>query len=160
MDIEPTLEPDFWAHCPAPDLTKPSLQGLAWMLERESEWKDQFAWFFSWWYLKKGQAHPMNVLTPRAIIERMNQCGTAGCAIGLAHHTWGGKGDNVNHKEVVLPIKHEIGAILERRGIDHTPAAIEQIWRRLFGISNRHGDTSPEYVAGRIKDFLSNKPIR
>ena len=54
-----------------PDLSTPSLPGLAWLLRHPKEWPQHFRWEFG------------NVL-------REAPCGTAGCAIGIAHLVWGG----------------------------------------------------------------------
>lgn len=160
MDIQPTLEPDFWAHCPDPDLSKPSLQGLAWMLEREAEWKQDFAWYFNWWYWQKNKVLPIGNQPPVEVLDQLEKCGTAGCAIGLAHHTWGGRTSQVNHNAVIIPLRAEIRQILQRRGQSVDSDHVESIWRALFTIANKSGPTNAEHVAGRIKDFLSNKPIR
>jgi hypothetical protein len=54
----------------APDLTKPSLEGLSWLLRHEMPAK------FSWDY--------------RILVGFDRQtCGTTGCALGLAEFTWG-----------------------------------------------------------------------
>lgn len=53
----------------APDLTRPSLEGLAWVLENPQAWPRGWTWDF-------------------ANIEVHHSCGTAGCAIGIARYTW------------------------------------------------------------------------
>ena len=58
-----------------PDLSKPSLRGLAWLLRRQDHWKEWFVCDF------------MNSWTIR-YDQRGHYCGTAGCAIGLAQETW------------------------------------------------------------------------
>lgn len=53
-----------------PDLSKPSLEGLSWLLRHKEEWPRLWNWDFNY-------------------VSRETHCGTAGCAIGLAWHQWG-----------------------------------------------------------------------
>lgn len=55
-----------------PDLRKPTLKGLAWLLRHPEDWPPNHKWDFA--------------AVLRAPTE--NHCGTQGCAIGVAQLTW------------------------------------------------------------------------
>lgn len=52
-----------------PDLSKPSLEGLAWLLRHPAEWQKGHVWNF-------------------AKAWEVTSCGTAGCAIGIMYGAW------------------------------------------------------------------------
>ena len=58
----------------APDLSRPTLRGLAWLLRHKGDRPEKFRWDFN------------NVLLPRSFTKF--DCGTAGCALGLALLQW------------------------------------------------------------------------
>lgn len=107
----------------APDLSKPSLEALAWVLE-----SGRLPAGWTWDYSK--------------IYER-NECGTAGCALGIVAAMW----------------------VPDRLFFDREDAF------QLFGIgfaaseavfANGTDDLriTPAVVAGRIRDYLDGRPIR
>lgn len=53
-----------------PDLSKPSLAGLAWLLRHPGEWQKGHLWDFK-------------------VPLRLGKCGTSGCAIGVGRLQWG-----------------------------------------------------------------------
>lgn len=59
-----------------PDLSKPSLEGLAWLLRHPEEWSSHI-WDYRSTDAKYWRAN-----------EYADHCGTAGCAIGLAREVW------------------------------------------------------------------------
>lgn len=144
-----TTEPDFWAHCPAPDLAEPTLQGLAWLLEREDDWRNKIMrWEFSSYLYQTGHKH----------------CGTAGCAMGLAHITWDKYKGPEGSAESLTVLMDEIISILRRRGEneDTVGAAMNSVWHDLFHNGSdlfNASQVTPRAVSDRIKAFLSNKPI-
>lgn len=144
-----TKEPDFWAHCPAPNLAKPTLQGLAWLLEREDDWRNKIMrWQFSSYLYETGHKH----------------CGSAGCAMGLAHLTWDKHKGPEGNAHSLAALMDEVRAILVRRGEPEATshAAMNTVWFELFHNGADHDSArhvTPRVVSDRIKAFLSNKPI-
>lgn len=147
---------NFWEHCPVPNLSKPSLQGLAWILDDEQSWRDkEMYWDFS---------------IGLAASERSpNQtCGYAGCAMGLANLRWQPKGEHkiidTGNETALMELRKEIKAILKRRNSempDRDADAMTMLtWGALFQHGSMNPHISPGIVSNRIKDFLSNKPIR
>lgn len=110
---------------PAPDLTSPSLEGLAWVLENASAWP----------ITQNGRRWRWDFKVCR------NECGTAGCALGIAGAIW--KDPAFDRGNV-----HDFGWMDDSQSIavfvdgDHDPAI------------------TPAVVAGRIRDHLAGRPIR
>lgn len=105
---------------PAVDLTKPSLEALAYVLEHAEHWPKGWTW---------------NFRTP------VNECGTAGCALGIGMWLWG----------------IDCGADVHRRmGIPDEDTAAYSIF--ISGSSDPA--ITPQIVAGRIRDHLAGRPIR
>lgn len=143
----------FWKNCPMPDLSKTSLGALAWLLDEEqARWRNKvMSWDFG-----------ISLET-----TYKSKCGYVGCAMGLAHLTWDEQripDDNasITNSKAIGDLHKEIRAILEKRHGFSSPGATSQVFQQLFihGHSSSGGTITPGTVANRIKDFLSNQPIR
>lgn len=115
----------------APDLTKPSLEGLAYLLEHPELWPTPKGKPWRWDFSK---------------VSERNECGTAGCAYGIAKTIW------------------------LRRLPSYNNAFEEDSSRRPFGLDTEEfyeifargvGDDeiSPAIVADRIRQHLRGEEI-
>lgn len=57
----------------SPDLSKASLEGLSWLLRHKERWPRNHEWNFGW-------------------LLHEAECGTAGCALGIAQLVWCAEG--------------------------------------------------------------------
>lgn len=120
-----------------PDLSKPSLKGLAWLLRHPWNWPVNFEWD----YMTVG-----NEIVSAAQREVEHAplpevpCGSAGCAVGVARLVWG------------LDACSDAGIELGDESLND--------WKTQ--IFNTHAITpvTPSVVAGRIDDYLAGRPIR
>lgn len=116
-----------------PDLTKPSMEALAYVLRHQETWPEGHTWDF---------AFP---LSP-------TQCGTEGCAWGIAQLLW---------PEIVD--MHEkagtIGGSMEAFGLPSDAA--HDIFVAGCGRDPREEPVvTAKDVADRIDDYLAGRPIR
>lgn len=118
-----------------PDLTKPSLAGLAWALRNLDRWPAYFGWDYS---------H----------VQQEHSCGTRGCAIGLAAIMWSKEfGPVTNSRMDVLT-----AADLFRMSRDDAHGIF---WDAIsYGVPYAvcHIDITPEMVADRIDEHLLRHP--
>lgn len=63
----------------APDLTEPSLAGLAWLLRHPPLWDDKLTFNYGFGLV---------LAADRFAGDNIPQCGTVGCAIGVAKMVW------------------------------------------------------------------------
>lgn len=116
--------PETFAPAPAetaPDFTRPSLEGLAHVLENPPAWPEGWAWDFT-------------------RIGGLPDCGTAGCAVGIARTMW-------------LP-HAAVGEIYDALGIDHSDA------QPVFCRGEKDPRITAPVVAARIRDHLAGRAIR
>lgn len=69
-----------------PDLTRPSLAGLAWLLHNPKAWGEHLWDFHDRLSLRRRVHNALEILTTGPI---PNVCGTVGCALGLGDRKWG-----------------------------------------------------------------------
>lgn len=113
-----------------PDLTKPSLEALAYVLRHEGARRVPWRWDFS------------------SFSDAVDtECGTAGCAGGLAAAMW--LGVHESGEELV----HFMSRIF---GITYVHA--EQLF--VEGFTRNSGLVTPAVVAARIDDYLAGRRIR
>jgi hypothetical protein len=103
-----------------PDLTKPSLEALAYVLEHVERWPQGWKWDFS----------------------AVNECGTAGCALGIAHTLWGNCGPTLGVDFV------------SRDSVDCGQM------NAVFNGGTFSSEITPAIVAARIRDHLAGRPVR
>lgn len=116
----------------APDLTKPSYEALAWVLEHPETWPAKWHWDFAYVaYKRLGHA-----------------CETAGCAAGIAEALWGNEAGPA------------FDFLTEQAGPITRMSAGNKASHRIFieGQCEPHLVTAA-VVAGRIRQHLAGKPI-
>lgn len=106
-----------------PDLSKPSLEGLSWLLRREM---------------------PKNHTWNFAISFELTECGTAGCALGVARCIWGTPIFRNNDPWRIFGIPHD-----EYKKIFHAGASS---W---YGVPDNC--VTPTMVADRIDAYLAQR---
>lgn len=114
-----------------PDLSMPSIEGLAWVLRHREAWPKRHNWDFS------------ITLRPR-YTQCWRECGTAGCALGIAKRLWG--------------IEASDYAAANLFGIS-TKAADAIFYGGAYGVATTK-DVTPEMVADMIDRKIADGSIR
>lgn len=123
-----------------PDLSKLSLEALAYILRHKEEWPYSFSWEFQWtlFCFERG-GEILNAENPR------HSCRTAGCALGLGKLKWG----------YVAGVDEGLATFASRIfGISGRVAA------EIFLAGAGEPGITEEVVAGRIDDHLAARTIR
>lgn len=116
-----------------PDLSKPSLEGLSWLLRHPEAWPAHFQWRF------------------QDVLER-GKCGTTGCAIGIAQLTWGG----MLRKENRSAASHDTEPARERFGMRYDDFADIFLGASAYPSARLTlANISPAMVADAIDAYLA-----
>ena len=127
-----------------PDLSKPSLAGLAWLLRQPEEWPGHH-WDFSVRLLTKDSPS----WAAHSPVEGFpDHCGTTGCAMGLCDLRWGGGAFAVLEKE------HDAGPFGPDYLLDHP---FDLIFRSADTYGVAWEDVTPTMVADKIDAYIAGR---
>lgn len=128
-----------------PDMTKPTLPGLGWLLRHQEEWPNH-RWKFDTALQRFTTTERHGLL---GLFIRQH-CGTSGCAMGVAILRWQpsmARGYGVDSEDALAVCRVMFG--LERE------PALQIFWAGAKNIC-----VTPTVVADRIDDYLAGREIR